>query len=1286
MTRTKTVAALAGLVGIVATALVALPAAAAPAAGSTTIDFADGTLGSWLQNGSPTLAYVADPDDAGNQVLSVSGRVNGYDGIQSATGAFDEGVTYTISARVRTDAVDQNAHFTFNDPGADNQYSWVGTTGTGTDSEWKTVTGTFTPSSSASTAKIYFEVEGLASYLIDDITVTYLKPCDDGPVPGTVMLSADFEDGLQGWVARDGGAGAPTVGVSTAEAHGGSQSALVSDRASQGSGLGFDVEGILEPGTQYELTAWVKFAESHSGSIVLTGQTGDSNFATLGTTTGVTGDGWTQVDVKFTLGSGDMAFIYFETPWQNGEAGDTTSFYVDDISVVVPIPPVVQDLTPIKDTVDFPVGVAIDSRETMGAGSQLLLKHFNQVTPENYMKPEAWYDADGNFSPSGEIDTLMDFAKANELRVYGHVLVWHSQTPDWFFNKSVSDTTPLTSSEADKQILRDRLQQHINDVASYLAENWGAFGDGNPIVAFDVVNEVVNDGASPETGGLRNSRWYQVLGDEYIEDAFRYADAAFNGTYAAAGADRPVKLFINDYNTEQSGKRARYLTLINHLIADDVPIDGMGHQFHVSLSTPISALDEALTDGEGTGLLQAVTEFDATTGTPESTAKFIDQGYFYRDAFNVFRAHAANIFSVTLWGLTDGRSWRDSSGGPLVFDDGFQAKPAYYGIADPEDLPAQIRTANSFQGDIPATNAGAASGDWKLLPLLPVGPHAGFQTRWSPDHLTVYVNVDDATSDATDAVTVELGDTDYTLPRSGGEIGAVVEHTGGYTAVIEVPLVDAAQDDAIQLDVRVTDGDTTSGWNTPGATGTVTLVEPLSHTDIPEAAIAPVIDGALDDVWSTSNSVETLKQVNGSDGAIGTFHLLWKGETLYVYAEVADPDVSTAGSDPWVQDSVEIYVDGGNAKNGSYLYDDTQIRISADGVVSFGTGDEAYQANRLESSAARVEGGYVVEAAISLLEYGGLGSVQGLDVQVNDATGTTRTAIRNWADPTGAGYQSTARWGVASLVEGTLIGQSAFTPLITGSAVVGQTLHVAGLPSGATFTYQWLRNGTAIGGATGSTFKLTSADAGKRLSLAVTSSRDGYTDLTRTSAQTGVVLKTFTKTSTPAIVGKVAVGSKLTAKVSAWSPKASFTYQWYSNGKAIRGATKSTFTPTRAQAGTTLVVKVTGSKSGYLTVSKYSVGKKVPLLTLTVGSTWINGPTRVGGTLKVTPGASHPVTTVKTYQWYANGNAISGATSSTYKVKAADKGKRITVKVTYRAQGFATKVVTAGPTFPIAAR
>jgi endo-1,4-beta-xylanase len=84
--------------------------------------------------------------------------------------------------------------------------------------------------------------------------------------------------------------------------------------------------------------------------------------------------------------------------------------------------------------------------------------------------------------------------------------------------------------------------------------------------------------------------------------------------------------------------------------------------------------------------------------------------------------------------------------------------------------------------------------------------------------------------------------------------------------------------------------------------------------------------------------------------------------------------------------------------------------------VSFGTGDEGFQANRLESAAVRTDTGYTVEAAISLLEYGGLDTFHGLDFQVNDASDGARTSIRNWADPTGTGYQTTARWGVGRLV------------------------------------------------------------------------------------------------------------------------------------------------------------------------------------------------------------------------------------------------------------------------------
>ena len=143
---------------------------------------------------------------------------------------------------------------------------------------------------------------------------------------------------------------------------------------------------------------------------------------------------------------------------------------------------------------------------------------------------------------------------------------------------------------------------------------------------------------------------------------------------------------------------------------------------------------------------------------------------------------------------------------------------------------------------------------------------------------------------------------------------------------------------------------------------------------------------------------------------------LWQDNTLYVLAHVTDPILDDTGSDPWVEDSVEIYVDAGNVKNGSYRFDDTQIRINYNNVTSFGTGDEAFQANRLTSATKIVADGYVVEASISLLEAGGLGTFHGLDFQVNDATAGIRTSIRNWADPTGLGYQSTSRWGVGRLV------------------------------------------------------------------------------------------------------------------------------------------------------------------------------------------------------------------------------------------------------------------------------
>ncbi|WP_203655152.1 endo-1,4-beta-xylanase [Demequina activiva] len=863
---------------------------------------------------------------------------------------------------------------------------------------------------------------------------TFTFPEGTPSAAGTVAFSTDFENGgLDGWELRDSGwseedegaplPGTPSVELTEAQSFSPTHSAVVQDRNSQGDGIRYEVTDALDAGTQYEVTASFRFADGEEpGDIWMSLQNGPSTFNTLGQFSGMSNSEWVTITGSFTMpavAEGNQAWIYFETAYDGGAKGNTSTFYVDDISAVVPEPPVIQELTPIKDTVPFPMGVAIDSRETVGAPADLLLRHFNQISAENFMKPEAWYDGDGNFAPNaGEIDSLMDFAVENDLRMYGHVLVWHSQTPAFFFQDESG--APLTNSPEDQAILRSRMETHINNVAEYLSQ-WGEYGGDNPLVAWDVVNEVIDDSAA-YSDGMRRSEWYRILGETFVDDAFEFAEAAFNGTYAADGVDRPVTLFINDYNTEQAGKRGRYLGLIERLINRGAPIDGIGHQFHLNLSLPVENLEQAIVDAKALGLIQAVTEFDVTTGVPESEAKFIDQGYYYRDAFEIFRTYADDIYSATVWGLIDSRSWRDDNGGPLVFDDAFQAKPAYYGIVNgeggSEPLPPRLRTANVFAGSVEIDADATDSEVWDRLPLLDIEGHGDFQFRWAPDHMTVHVTVEDATEESADGLEFTVGATDYTFGRDGsGDVtGTVSETASGYDAVVHLPLSGAAEGDTVEFDARVVDGGDTYGWNTPGVTGTLTLVEELSYTEIPETADAPAIDGTKESLWDDADVITTDKEVTGSGGAIGTFHSLWKDNTLYLYAEIADDVVDVTGSDPWTQDSVEIYVDGGNFKNGAYRYDDTQIRINAENVVSFGTGDEGFQANRVESATSLIDGGWAVEVAISLLEYGGEGTFHGLDVQVNDATAGARDTIRNWADPTGAGYQSTARWGVAQLV------------------------------------------------------------------------------------------------------------------------------------------------------------------------------------------------------------------------------------------------------------------------------
>jgi hypothetical protein len=171
---------------------------------------------------------------------------------------------------------------------------------------------------------------------------------------------------------------------------------------------------------------------------------------------------------------------------------------------------------------------------------------------------------------------------------------------------------------------------------------------------------------------------------------------------------------------------------------------------------------------------------------------------------------------------------------------------------------------------------------------------------------------------------------------------------------------------------------------------------------------------------------------------------------------------------------------------------------------------------------------------------------------------------------------------------------TASIPTISGTVRVGKTLTAnagAWTPS-PTLRYQWYANGATIKNATAKTFKLTTAQLGKKISVKVTGTKSGYTTTAKTSRQTAKVTATFTKAAKPKISGTAKVGKTLKVKVGTWKPKPKYSYQWYANGKKIKKATKSTLKLTRALKGKKITVKVTGKKTNYVTKTVTSAQTK----------------------------------------------------------------------------------------------
>jgi len=288
------------------------------------------------------------------------------------------------------------------------------------------------------------------------------------------------------------------------------------------------------------------------------------------------------------------------------------------------------------------------------AYAETLGREFSMLTPENVMKFGLVHPEPDRYD-FADADYLVDFAEAHGMQVRGHTLVWHFQLPTW-----------LTEGTWTRDELIGILREHITTVVGHYRGR---------VAAWDVVNEAVGD-----DGSLRDTIWLRGIGPEYIDMAFRWAHEA----------DPDALVFYNDYAGEGLGAKSDAIyALVQGLLERGVPINGVGFQMHVSLRWPPApeAVAANVARLGALGLQVHITEMDVRIqdGTGTVDERLAAQANIYRDMMDVCLASSACKAFVT-WGFTDRHSWiplfTDNPDVPLLFDESYRPKPAYYAIMD----------------------------------------------------------------------------------------------------------------------------------------------------------------------------------------------------------------------------------------------------------------------------------------------------------------------------------------------------------------------------------------------------------------------------------------------------------------------------------------------------------------------------------------------------------------------------------------------------------------------------
>ena len=230
----------------------------------------------------------------------------------------------------------------------------------------------------------------------------------------------------------------------------------------------------------------------------------------------------------------------------------------------------------------FFVGVALNTRQVAGkdsAATRLIKRHFNSIVAENCMKSVNIHPEEGRYN-FGAADSIVEYGEKNGMAVIGHCLIWHSQCAPWFcVDKEGKNVSP--------DIMKQRMKEHITTVVNRYKGR---------IKGWDVVNEAVAD-----DGSYRNSRFYQILGEEYIPLAFQYAYEA----------DPEAELYLNDYGMSNPSKRNTYVKIINDLKKRGLRIDAIGMQGHMGMDYPnIEEFEKSMLAFASTGVKLMITEWE----------------------------------------------------------------------------------------------------------------------------------------------------------------------------------------------------------------------------------------------------------------------------------------------------------------------------------------------------------------------------------------------------------------------------------------------------------------------------------------------------------------------------------------------------------------------------------------------------------------------------------------------------------------------------------------------------